>query len=69
MKNLIQSGKTLLNAIAFANAGNLSEFETLMNTMTVQPRPIGESTQTKLRDATEHRPSMTPAMHHFQSAL
>lgn len=40
MKEIIKSGTTLLNILAFANASNLSEFEALMNAIDQPPESI-----------------------------
>lgn len=40
MKEMIKSGTTLLNILAFTNASNLSEFQSLMNAIDQPPESI-----------------------------
>ncbi|MEW5771166.1 MAG: hypothetical protein AB1831_12490 [Pseudomonadota bacterium] len=49
METLIQTGKTLLNALAFANVGNMREFENLLDARHPDPGA-----------ATAHPPKQAP---------
>jgi hypothetical protein len=46
MKAMIQAGKTLLNALAFANVNNLGEFRALLRQV---ERPAAERAETVTR--------------------
>ena len=69
MKSVINSGKTLLNslvnALAFANAGNFSEFQTLLNATGETPRT---DAQTKPA-ATGERSAIVTPIRRIHSAL
>jgi hypothetical protein len=47
MKEVIKSATTLLNILAFANAGNLREFESLMNAIDRPAEPIRADNKAK----------------------
>lgn len=50
MNKLLNRGKTLLNALAFANVGNLSEFEALLD----QVAPAAHALPAKQAEMPKH---------------
>ncbi len=68
MKKIIQNGKTLLNALAFANVGNIGEFETLINTMDKQPTPHKDVSSAQIFQAAQSRPAVMPPLQQLRSA-
>jgi hypothetical protein len=66
MNALIKTGKTLFNALAFANAGNYSEFRMLLRQIDETAGSTDE--QANYRTATSDKARMTPAMQDLQHA-
>ena len=61
MNALIKTGKTILNALAFANAGNYSEFQTLLNQTERNEQSAGKPVQFRLVSVIKDSDPIAPA--------
>lgn len=69
MKSIIQTGKSILNALVFANAENYSEFRTLLNQIDEKAgRPAGEKLKPAVSEIQERGP-LANAIHSLPHAL
>lgn len=68
MKALLSSGKTILKALAFADVGNFSQFEELLNEMD-SPSPASEQTNTKPLMRSEHKRSEDKVIQQIHCAM
>jgi hypothetical protein len=59
MNAIFKTGKKILNALAFANAGNMSEFNELLHEMEPQNTPRADRARLKLVSVNAERPDMT----------
>ena len=61
MNALIKTGKTIFNALAFANADNYSEFQTLLNQTERNEQSAGKPAQFRLVSVTKDSDPIAPA--------
>lgn len=69
MNAITKTGKKILNALAFANAGNLSEFNTLLREIEPQAGSKADRAKLKLVSVNTDRPLMTASVRHIHQAL
>ena len=69
MNALFKTGTKLLNALAFANVGNLNEFHALLRQNEEQRDSDSSATGSRQVSAAPQRPAITPAIRHMQQAL
>jgi hypothetical protein len=69
MNAITKTGKTLLNALAFANVDNLSEFRTLLNQVDAPANPDHSPTQQGATSASSSRSTVAPVIQPIQGAL
>lgn len=69
MNTLVTTGKSLLNALSFANVNNIDEFRSMLNQ--VEAPASSPAILTQRRDAFEEssHSAFTPAIGHAQGAL
>lgn len=67
MNSMIRIGKKVLQALAFANAGNLNDFKALL--ATIEPKTGAKPAELRLVYARSHRSAMTPPIGHARQAL
>ncbi len=56
MNAIFKTGKKILNALAFANAGNMGEFNALLREMEPQNAPRADRARLKLVSVNAERP-------------
>lgn len=69
MNAIIKTGKKVLNALAFANAGNLSEFNALLRDIEPQTAAKAERAKLTLVSVNSERPVMAAPVNRIQQAL
>jgi hypothetical protein len=65
MKALINTGKTILNALAFSNVGRLSEFQALLAQTYLVPQIERTPDECRPAGATSARPTLVPTVKHI----
>jgi hypothetical protein len=69
MNTLVTTGKSLLNALAFANVNNIDEFRSMLNQIDTLASSLAIPTQRRNVLEESSHSNFTPAIGHAQGAL
>ncbi|MHB1084829.1 MAG: hypothetical protein ACYCZA_08310 [Thiobacillus sp.] len=69
MNALITTGKSLINALAFANVSNIDEFRSMLNQVDAPARSSDDLAQRSVAPEAFNHSVFAPAIGHIQGAL